>query len=355
MILFGCTANSSVSEKIPLIFFSQAAPGKNETALAYSGVWEPEQGVFKLNPNPSFELVKPPGQSMNIKELGLHWRGDQQIVFSPAPGEPEMQVNFKNMNNDFEIITSRIKAPAHALSPLYYAGQNKEYLACGQENKIILLESQGDKTTKKTFAAPENGGEAIPVLLGLKDQEPVLLVVVSSPAMPEKLYLLTISGKNGTWTLVDKAGPRCSYTAGSGIKAAVLNSRVYMSDPCGEGVLAFNLEEKIPAPVPVEAINRELKLAAEDNPSETQVAPRFGVYNDILLVNAVTGGAQGKDNIVEWVWAFREEKLLGKIAVEHAGEKVIVYSNGKEVDSKNLPGIKGVLFLQSIAPAIPGV
>lgn len=339
VLFFGCATDSSVSEKIPLIFFTQTAPDENETTLAYSSDWQPQQGSLDLNPNPSFELVK---------SLDLHWQGKQQIIFSPRPDKTEMPVNFKNITNDFEIITSQLKTPAQALNPLYYAGESKEYLAYGLENKIILLENQGDKTIENAFAVPENDGETIeviPVLLSLRDKEPILLVVVNNPVMPaEKLYLLNINGKNATWTLVSKADTHCSYIASGGMEAIILNSHVYMSDPCGEGVLAFNLEEKVPTPVPVATINQELKLAIKANPSEAQVDPHFGVYNDILLVRLVTGGAQGKDNLVEWLWAFKGEKLLGKIAIAYADEKITVYSNGKEVDSKNLPGIKSVLL-----------
>ena len=58
VLFFGCATDSSVSEKIPLIFFTQTAPDENETTLAYSSDWQPQQGSLDLNPNPSFELVK---------------------------------------------------------------------------------------------------------------------------------------------------------------------------------------------------------------------------------------------------------------------------------------------------------
>ena len=154
VLLFGCTPDASVSEKIPLIFFAQTAPGENETALAYSSVWEPQQGILDLNPKPSFELVKLPELYWQLPKL--YWQGDQQIILPPSrSGEPEISANLKNISNHFEIITSRIKVPMNTWSELYYAaGQSKEYLAYDLENKIILLENQGDETIENTFIVP---------------------------------------------------------------------------------------------------------------------------------------------------------------------------------------------------------
>lgn len=78
-----------------------------------------------------------------------------------------------------------------------------------------------------------------------------------------------------------------------------------------------------------EDLTRELKtVKAENAPTEGQVRPGFGTYRGLLLVSTLTGGVQGRGDETGWLLAFKEGRLLGKMAVRLGTGEVTTYANG---------------------------
>jgi hypothetical protein len=377
VLLGGCQRGqpSVAKTEIPLLIFQQVPEGQ----AAFRGVWNPEAGTLEVDANPSFALKGAEGTDISP----LYWDGGPQIyLFAEHEGKAAV------INHGPTLQASVVRhtgLPPEAVAPVFYASGDRRYVAYGLRNNLGIVETGPNGTKKWLFSAqeaspnksqnpnskagvftdpktgllvdivtpdpkgpqppdpdslPEKGmknlpslgnGELVPLFLAEREGRLVVLAVLNRPTASEELFLVRIDAVGqAAWVPVARKGdPQCSFIAGAGVKAGLYGSRLYLESPCGEEIQSLSLDEEKPRLVSEEGLTRELKAVMADNaPTEGQVRPSFGAYQGLLLVSTLTGGAQGRGDETEWLLAFKEGRLLGKMALRLGTGEATVYANG---------------------------
>lgn len=323
VLLGGCQRGqpSVAKTEIPLLIFQQVPEGQ----AAFRGVWNPEAGTLEVDANPSFTL-KGAGET-DIPPL--YWDGGSRIyLFTEHGGKAAVTSHGPTPQAS---VVQHTGLPPEAVAPVFYASNDRQYVGYGVGNKLGIVEMGPGGVKKQLFSAPEATGEVVPLFLAKREDRLVVLAVLNRPTAAEELFLVRIdaAGK-ATWVPVARKGePQCSFIAGAGVKVGLCGQRLYLESPCGEEIQSLSLDEEKPRLVSEEGLTRELKAVMADNaPTEGQVRPSFGAYQGLLLVSTLTGGAQGRGDETEWLLAFKEGRLLGKMALRLGTGEATVYANG---------------------------
>lgn len=216
--------------------------GTPEGLLAFRATWTPEAGTLEVDAHPSFAL-KGTGET-DIPPL--YWNGGPQIYLFAEHGGKAAVINHGSTPRAF--VVQHTGLPSEAVESVYYASDDRQYVAYGVGNNLGIVEMGPDGVKKQLFSTPGATGEAVPLFLAKREDRLVVLAVLNRPTAAEELFLVRIDavGK-ATWIPVKRKGdPQCSFIAGAGVKVGLYGQRLYLDSPCGEEIQGLSLDEEKP-------------------------------------------------------------------------------------------------------------